>query len=97
MVTDCYSSYLHCILSLTSAARQHNRCIMTEHSEASHNLPAEDTQGTLCNSHHAESGLPNTFTLSLSHFALVLVHENESGKLISSLSVTLHCCIEKLN
>lgn len=97
VVTDCSSSYLHCISSFTSAGRRHNEFMMAEHSEASYNLPAEDAQGTLCTSHQAEMGLPNTFALSLSHFALVFVHENESGKLISSLSVTLHCSVEKVN
>ncbi|XP_028760435.1 uncharacterized protein LOC114719142 isoform X2 [Neltuma alba] len=81
VVNGCYSSYLHSILSLASASRQHNRCTMTEHSEARYNLPAEDAQGTPCPSYQAESGLPNTFALSLSHFALVFVHENESGEI----------------
>ncbi|XP_054810227.1 uncharacterized protein LOC129311789 isoform X2 [Prosopis cineraria] len=81
VVTDCYSSYLHCILSLASAARQHSRCTVAEHGETSYNLPAKDAQGTLCASHQAKSGSSNTFALSLSHFALVFVHENESGEI----------------
>lgn len=97
VVTDCYASYLHCIVSLISAGQRHNGFMMAEHSEASYNLPAEDAQGTLCMSRQAEIGLPNTFALSLSHFAVVFVHENESGKLISSSSVTLHCSMEKVN
>lgn len=79
MVIISYSSYLHCISSLASAAQCHNGYIVAEHSEASYNLPAEEARGTLCTSDQAESGLPKSFALSLSHFALVLVHENESG------------------
>lgn len=84
MATDYYSSYLCCVKSLASAAQQHNRCIKAENSEVSNNLSVEDDQGTVCTSHQTERGLPNAFGLSLSHFSLIFVHENESGKLISS-------------
>lgn len=96
MAVDSYSSYLHCIGGLASAAQRNNRCIKAEHSEASNNLSVENDQDTVCTSHQVERGLPNTFSLSLSHFALVFVHENDSGKSISSLSMALQCNLEKL-
>lgn len=84
MAFDSYSSYLHYIGHLTSAAQRNTRCIKAEHNEASSNPSVDNDQDTVCTTHQAERRLPNTVSLSLSHFAFVFVHENDSGKLISS-------------
>ncbi|KAF7809778.1 putative vacuolar protein sorting-associated protein 13C [Senna tora] len=95
MAIDNYSSYLHCIGSLASAAQRNNRCIKAEHSEANNNLSVENDQDTVCTSHQTERGLPNTFALSLSHCALVFVHENDSGEIQEIvLEIDMHIKIE---
>ncbi|CAI8615054.1 unnamed protein product [Vicia faba] len=45
----------------------------------SYNLDIEIDQGTVGTSQQAESGFPDAFDISLSHFTLVLALENESG------------------
>ncbi|MCI09476.1 hypothetical protein A2U01_0030562 [Trifolium medium] len=80
MAIDNYSLYLYYIGNLTSVAQQHNRGInLVEDGKESYNLDIEIDQGTVGTSQQAESGLPDAFDLSLSHFALVLALENESG------------------
>jgi hypothetical protein len=80
MAIDNYSSYLHYIGNLTSVAQQHNTGInLVEDGKESYTLDIEIDQGTVGTSQQAESGFPDAFDLSLSHFALVLALENESG------------------
>jgi len=80
MAIDNYSLYLHYISNLTSVAQQHNKGInLAEDGRETDNLGIEIDQGTVGTSRQAESGLPDAFDLSLSHLALVLALENESG------------------
>ncbi|CAI8583791.1 unnamed protein product [Vicia faba] len=63
-----------------SIEQQHDKSInLAEDGRESYNLDIEIDQGTVGTSQQAESGLPDAFDISLSHFALVLALENESG------------------
>lgn len=78
MAIDNYSLYLHYIGNLTSVAQQHDKSInLTEDGRERCNIDID--QGTVGTSQQTESGLPDAFDISLSHFALVLALENESG------------------
>ncbi|KAE9614347.1 putative vacuolar protein sorting-associated protein [Lupinus albus] len=80
MAIDNYSSYIHYIGNLTSDTHQSNKGIKKgEQGKESYNLNDENDQGTVCTSQQAESTLPDSFDLSLSHSALVFALENESG------------------
>lgn len=80
MAIDNYSLYLHYINNFTSDAQQPNKGIKNvEQSRESYNLDDEIDEGTVSTSQQAETGLPDAFDLSLSHFTLVLALENESG------------------
>ncbi|CAI8605901.1 unnamed protein product [Vicia faba] len=52
---------------------------LAEDGRESYNLDIEIDQGTVGTSQQAESGFPDAFDISLSHFALVLALKNESG------------------
>lgn len=78
MATDNYSLYLHYIGNLISVAQQHDKSTnLAEDGRESYNIDLD--QGTVGTSQQTESGLSDAFDLSLSHFALVLALENESG------------------
>ncbi|KAI4327520.1 hypothetical protein L6164_019969 [Bauhinia variegata] len=80
MASDCYSSYLHCVGSLTLDTQRPNKHIVrTEPSEMRYNLTDENDQETICTSRQAQRGLPDDFAFSLSQFSLVCVLENEPG------------------
>ncbi|OIW09736.1 hypothetical protein TanjilG_23876 [Lupinus angustifolius] len=75
-----YCSYIHYIGNLNSDTHQSNEGIKKgEQGKESYNLNDENDQGTVCTSQQAESTLPDSFDLSLSHSALVFALENESG------------------
>lgn len=80
MAIDNYSLYLHCIGNLTSVALQHSKGInKAEDGSENYNLDIDIDQGTDGTSQQVESGLPDAFDLSLSHFTVVLALENDSG------------------
>ncbi|KAI5418217.1 hypothetical protein KIW84_042736 [Lathyrus oleraceus] len=80
MATDNYSLYLHYIGNLISVAQQHDKSTnLAEDGRESYNIDLDLDQGTVGTSQQAESGLSDAFDLSLSHLALVLALENESG------------------
>ncbi|QHO47810.1 Vacuolar protein sorting-associated proteinb [Arachis hypogaea] len=80
MAIDNYTSYLKHIRNLTSDVMQHNKAInQAGHGEESCDVNDEIHQEIVCTSQRTESESPNSFDLSLSHFALVFAHENDSG------------------
>lgn len=82
MAIDNYTSYLQYIGNLTSDVMQPNKAINEAgHGEESYNVNDEIDQGIVGTSQQAASGFPDSFDLSLSHFALVFAVENDSGNL----------------
>ncbi|KAK7263059.1 hypothetical protein RJT34_30643 [Clitoria ternatea] len=80
MAINNYSSYIHYIGNLTSDAHRLNRGMKNEeHDKENYPLDDEIDQGTVRTSQQAASGLPDACDLTLSHFALVLALENDSG------------------
>ncbi|MED6114835.1 hypothetical protein PIB30_084302 [Stylosanthes scabra] len=80
MAIDKYSSYVKYISNLTSDVMQHNKAInQAGHGEESYDVNDENHHEIVRTSQQTESESPNSFDLSLSHFALVFAHENDSG------------------
>ncbi|MED6185146.1 hypothetical protein PIB30_054181 [Stylosanthes scabra] len=96
MAIDKYSSYVKYISNLTSDVTQHNKAITQAGlGEGSYDVIDEIHQEIVRTSQQTESESPNSFDLSLSHFALVFAHENDSGDIREIiLEVDIHLKFE---
>jgi len=80
MAIDSYSSYICCIGNLTSDAKLPKKGTKWEQN-VRENYTSDDVidRGANSTSQQAASRLPEACDFSLSQFAFVLAHENESG------------------